>query len=220
MGIDYEKMIRDQDVAAAAKPKGGVTRVVLISCVNDDGEKQKAENYSKSNPEVYDAIVKVDRDEDFYTEAFEGLNSYYYFESLPSDENNDIGQCSLLAKQLFCSCRQSCLQRRECIARGESYEHLPPCPYVDITGRNFHYVHRKTKTGQKVRLSKREELENKVSLLGALQKTDENEDVYSILIKVTRNNGFSLKAALRVFDPKPKVYKNSFNPTLGDSIVR
>ena len=102
----------------------------------------------------------------------------------------------------------------ECIARGESYEHLPPCPYVDITGRNFHYVHRKTKTGQKVRLSKREELENKVSLLGALQKTDENEDVYSILIKVTRNNGFSLKAALRVFDPKPKVYKNSFNPTL------
>mmetsp|Transcript_4539 Transcript_4539/g.6927 ORF Transcript_4539/g.6927 Transcript_4539/m.6927 type:complete len:334 (-) Transcript_4539:605-1606(-) len=212
MGIDYEEMIRNEDEAAAAKPKGGVSRVVLIYCANDDGEKQKAHDFAASNPGVYDAIVEVNRDENFHTEAFEGLNSQYYFESLPSKYHDINNQCALSAKQLFCSCRKSCLPRRQCIARGESYNHLPPCPYVDITGSNFHHVHRKEQRRGKIKLNKREELENKISLIRALKQTDEDKDLNSILIKGTTTNGFNLRAALRAFDPTLEVYKASFNP--------
>ena len=107
-------------------------------------------------------------------------------------------------------CRQSCLPRRQCIARGESTDHLPLCRYSNITGSFYHYVHRKKKIGRKVKVSKREEMENKISLLRALQQTDENTYIDSILIKGTQINGFSLKAALCAFDPKLKLYKSSF----------
>ena len=118
-----------------------------------------------------------------------------------------------MAKQLFCSRRQSCLPRRQCIARGESTDHLPLCRYSkNTTGTFYHCVHRKKKTGRKVKVSKREEMGKKYHCYEHCNRPMKILD--STLIKGTQINGSSLKAALRAFDPKLKLYKSSFAPAL------
>ena len=55
-----------------------------------------------------------------------------------------------------------------------------------------------------------EKIQNKIALLCALLATDEISEPFKILPLGTKNTGFCMKAALRVFDNGQKQFKNSF----------